>query len=190
MTSCCSTPTVDASPLPQPQRLAAQPLTHESFARYGRVLRSEAAVTVNEGFARRLDTLVDVVNVGGPASLCLSIFEVTVRLFPVLVTALERHPLTGQAFVPLSPARALVVVAEPGPDGEADPETLAAFITEPGQGILYAPGIWHLGLSCVDRPGSFQMAMWSGDTPDTDVRPLAAPVSVDLPSSVAAEATP
>ena len=190
MTLSRSMPTIDASPSPQPQRLVAQPLTCESFSRYGLVLKSEAPVIVNEGFARRLDTLVDVPNAGGRALLRLSIFEVTVRPFPVLVTALERHLLTGQAFMPLGPARALVVVAGSGPDGEADPETLAAFITEPGQGILYAPGIWHLGLSCVDRAGSFQMAMWSGDAPDTDVRSLAPPVAIDMPSPVAAEAMP
>lgn len=169
---------------PRPSRgsetlhLVAGALSAPAFAPYGRVMHSGEPLRVNDGFAVRRDTLMDLPNADPSARLCLSMFEVEVRPAPLILAALERHPHSAQVFLPVSPCRALVVVAGAKADGSMDLDSLAAFIAAPGEGILYAPGIWHLGLTSLDQPGRFQMATWSGDLPDTEVRRLPRPVTI------------
>ncbi|MBA4788770.1 MAG: ureidoglycolate lyase [Rhizobiales bacterium] len=159
-------------------RLMARPLTAEAFAPYGTVLQTGAPVLVNDGLAVRRDTCLDLPFTDPRARLCLSVFDVEVRPAPILVRALERHPHSAQAFLPLSPCRALVVVAGALPDGGIDMASLAAFIAQPDAGLSYAPGVWHLGLTSLDRPGRFQMATWAGDLPDTEMAALARPLLI------------
>jgi ureidoglycolate lyase len=59
---------------------------------------------------------------------------------PVSIRSMERHPLSSQAFFPLSEQPYLVVVA---PQGEFDPLAIRAFIAQPSQGVNYHPGTWH-----------------------------------------------
>jgi ureidoglycolate lyase len=53
---------------------------------------------------------------------------------------MERHPLGSQAFIPLARQDFVVVVA---PAGELAPERIAAFRARGGQGVNFAPGVWH-----------------------------------------------
>jgi len=164
---------------PEARRLVPVRLSATAFAPYGRVMRSGQPVRVNDGFAVRRDAITDLPCTDPSARLCLSMFEVEVRPAPVILSALERHPHSAQVFLPVSPCRALVVVAGATADGGMDVDSLAAFIAAPGEGVLYAPGVWHLGLTSLDRPGRFQMATWSGDLPDTEVRCLPRPISIE-----------
>jgi ureidoglycolate lyase len=54
---------------------------------------------------------------------------------------MERHPLSSQAFVPLSAAPFVVIVAQPGPEPQA--RDLHAFITNGRQGVNFRRGTWH-----------------------------------------------
>ncbi|WP_127092176.1 ureidoglycolate lyase [Aquabacter cavernae] len=161
--------------------LTARPLTAAAFAPYGQVFAPGAPAVVNDGLAVRRDTHLDLPVSDPQARLCLSVFEVDVRPAPILVRALECHPYSAQVFLPLSPCRALIVVAGTLADGNMDMASLAAFIAAPDQGLCYAPGVWHLGLTSLDRPGRFQMATWVGPLRDTEVRDLPGAVRIDLP---------
>lgn len=164
-------------------RLVPVGLSQGAFSPYGTVLHRGDPVQVNDGFATRTDALTDLACSDPSARLCLSLFDVGVRPSRIVISELERHPHSAQVFLPVSPCRALVVVAGTTAEGEIDLDSIAAFVAEPGDGILYAPGVWHLGLTSLDRPGQFQMATWSGDLPDTQIRRLRRPFTIDTSAS-------
>lgn len=72
---------------------------------------------------------------------------------PLRLTLVERHRLGSQFFIPLTPQRFLVVVAEAGPTPA--PRALRAFLASPGQGINMRPGTWHHPLLALDHGGDF-----------------------------------
>jgi ureidoglycolate lyase len=164
--------------LPDSVRLTPTPLSAEAFAPYGAVLRHGRLVRVNDGLAERRDALFNLPGLEPEARLCLSVFDVGVRALPFSIVSFERHPHTAQAFLPITECRALVVVAGTAADGGVDPGTMLAFAAAPGEGVLYAPGVWHLGLTSLDRPGQFHMAMWLGSRPDTEMLAAGCPVTV------------
>jgi ureidoglycolate lyase len=113
------------------------------------------ARSANQGTATRWDHVVPLQDLrAGSAKLNVSVFRsappAALRLdrasFPVAL--LEKHPLSTQLFVPLAPKRILVIVARG--DERPDLSTLAAFVAN-GQGISYAPGVWHHPLVALDE---------------------------------------
>ena len=70
----------------------------------------------------------------------------------------------------------LVVVCGADADGAPDPTTLRAFEAAPDQGVTYARGVWHHGLTALAAPARFVVCMsFSGQDDDVFV-PLARPV--------------
>jgi ureidoglycolate lyase len=65
---------------------------------------------------------------------------------------MERHPEGSQAFVPMSMAAFLVIVA---PDAGGVPGRPLAFLTAPGQAINLHRGTWHGVLTPLSAPGLF-----------------------------------
>ena len=78
---------------------------------------------------------------------------------------MERHPLGSQAFVPLSDAPYLIVVA---PAGDLDPAKLRAFSTRGWQGVNYARGVWHHPLLALERVSDFLVVDRGGEGPNCD----------------------
>jgi ureidoglycolate lyase len=64
----------------------------------------------------------------------------------------ERHPDGSQAFLPMTQAPFLVIVA---PDDGGRPGVPRAFLTAPGQGINLLRGTWHGVLTPLAAPGLF-----------------------------------
>jgi len=162
-----------------PVSLTPIPLSSEAFAPYGAVLRHGRPIRVNDGLAERRDATVSLPCLEPDAQLCLSVFDVGVRPLPFTIAMFERHPHSAQAFLPVTECRALVVVAGTAVDGGVDLDTLQAFAAAPGEGVMYAPGVWHLGLTSLDQPGQFHMAMWSGALPDTEMLALPQPATIE-----------
>jgi len=105
--------------------------------------------------------------------LIVSIFRGQPRELPFAVTMLERHPLGSQAFIPLGHQPYLVVVA---PAGEApEPDTLRAFLAQPGQGVNYAKGLWHHPLLALNEISDFLVIDRSGPGNNCDEITLAEP---------------
>jgi len=135
--------------------LRAAPLTAEQFAPYGDVIEIDARASswINEGTSRRFDDLaeVDVMEAGGRP--LISIFEATPRPMPFRVCAMERHPISSQAFFPLEGRRFLIVVAEEGPLPIAD--RLHVYLSSGAQGVNYRRNTWHHSLIALDQPSRF-----------------------------------
>jgi len=143
-------------------------LTREAFSPFGDVIQVDGSAhyTINSGYAERYHDLasVDVLEQDGRA--LISIFRATPRPLPVLIEVMERHPLSSQAFVPLSGLPFLVVVAPAG--ATPKPESLRAFMTNGRQGINYRRGVWHHALLALESPCDFLVVDRGGPGPDCD----------------------
>ncbi len=126
-----------------PERLRAQILTQQSFSAFGDVIEvSEHSkhFTINDGFSERYHDLAKVdVNNGGGRPL-INIFRSTPMNLPIIISKMERHPLSSQAFMPISGNPFLVVVA---PAGQFEQSRVQAFLAASNQGVNYHAGAWH-----------------------------------------------
>lgn len=119
------------------------PLTAEGFAPYGDVIElSDGAVQkiINYGHTVRFHDLARLDLGAQDGQPLVSIFRSTPLPHPIAVRVIERHPLSSQAFYPLSRHPYLVVVAG---KGKFDIGNLKAFVAAPGQGVNYHKGTWH-----------------------------------------------
>ncbi|MCA0998082.1 ureidoglycolate lyase [Alloyangia pacifica] len=152
--------------------LTPQLLTSEAFAPYGEVIAHRGterrhpvalhAATASEGltvasWVSRLKTAVEGV---------------------VEIAEMERHPFSDQAFVPLSGQRFLIVVCDDA-DGLPDPATARAFVTTPGQGVIYRRNVWHAGMQVFDAPAEFFVQMQRHPQEADDIfMPVSTPIHV------------
>lgn len=167
--------------------LHPQPFTAAAFAPYGRVLQAAAGIlpgaeTINGGTAQRLELVSDALLGAGADRPVIALMRAQARVLPLAITALERHRLGSQSFVPLgAPRRFVLVVARPGPAPAAAAQ-LAAFATDGTQGAWLAPGTWHHALLALDA-GDFLVIERRGELPDCDTVVLAQPVQLRAPGA-------
>jgi ureidoglycolate lyase len=159
--------------------LKPQPLTRERFAAYGDVIESTELdrAAMNAARFERFDDLCTV-DMAGAGRVAVSIARCRVATsLPYRVDMVERHPLGSQAFVPLSPARMIVVVAPPEESVEAD--DLRAFVTNGRQGINYHRGTWHMPLIAFEPGQEFLIIDRAGGEPNCDEHMLDEPVMLE-----------
>lgn len=160
--------------------LTAEPLTREAFAPFGDVIEVSDAATcfsINGGNTERFHDLA-ALEPGPEGHIIVSIFRGQPRPLPFEVKMMERHPLGSQAFMPLSGRAYLVVVAATG-DAPAATD-LHAFLAGPGQGVNYAPGVWHHPLLALDEVCDFLVLDRSGPNPNCDEVELVVSARVSL----------
>lgn len=145
----------------------ARPLTKEAFAPFGHVLEITpelgAGVSVNMGTARRYNAVLDVENLRPHAKLNIAAFRCqpsTPGQFPVV--EVEKHPYSGQLFVPLNATRYMVAVAHGGDTPNLD--TLQVFLASGKQGVCYGPGVWHQPMIVFDVETDFTCFVWEDGT--------------------------
>lgn len=146
--------------------LIAMPLTADGFAPFGDVIdrTRPAERVINAGLCRRyhdrarLDFGAETDPPGRPG---LSLFDAMPRSLPLVFDLVERHPQGSQAFIPMTPAPFLVIVA---PDVDGHPGRPLAFLTEPGQAINLHRGTWHGVLTPLAAPGLFAVIDRIGDS--------------------------
>ena len=135
--------------------LRATPLTAQSFAAFGDVIEIEGRDFrwINDNTCKRYDDLahVDVLENGGRP--LISVFEAAARPLPLRVRALERHPLSSQAFFPLQARPFLIVVAADGPAPIA--ARIRVYLSSGIQGVNYRRNTWHHSLIALGRRSSF-----------------------------------
>lgn len=158
------------------QTIRTKPLAAAAFAPFGDVL--EAAGTpdalINAGLCARFhDRARFDFGPGGRAG--LSIFNARARALPYRLELLERHPLGSQAFIPMTAAPFLVIVA---PDAGGTPGSPRAFLTAPGQAINLLRGIWHGVLTPLATPGLFAVIDRIGPGANLEEFPLPHAVTV------------
>lgn len=162
--------------------LSLSPLSPEAFAPYG-------VVIAHAGPERRHYLSLDLDCSDDP---CLRIDSWVSRIdlplsdTPVL-TRMEHHPHSDQAFVPLSGQRYLVVVCDSDAAGLPDPATLKGFVAAPGQGVVYHRLVWHSGMQVFDAPAEFFVQMKRHISGGDDVfAALPQPIRIRIPEEVAA----
>ncbi|QDC08593.1 ureidoglycolate lyase [Oceanicola sp. D3] len=128
------------------------PLTAEAFAPFGDVLEATgpADKIINQGLCGRYHDRAQLDFADGRAG--ISLFDAQPRSLPMALEMVERHPEGSQAFLPMSHAPFLVIVA---PDEGGRPGRPVAFQTAPGQGVNYHRGTWHGVLTPLSAPGLF-----------------------------------
>lgn len=146
--------------------LRVEPLTRAAFAPFGEVIEVNAArerYAVNDGSATRFHDLALIDTLSGNGRPLVSIFRAQPRHLPFDVCMLESHPLGSQAFVPLDPETAFVVVVAAEP--HAPPH---AFLARRGQGINYHRGTWHHPLIALERGSDFLVIDRGGEGQNCD----------------------
>lgn len=152
-----------------------EPLDAAAFAPFGDVLTVGGdARLINEGLCNRFHDRARLdFGPGGRAG--ISIFQAQPRALPYTCGLLERHPEGSQAFIPMTEAPWLVIVA---PDDGGRPGIPRAFLPAPGQGINLLRGTWHGVLTPLAAPGLFAVIDRIGDTPNLEEYHLAQPVVI------------
>jgi len=140
----------------------------------------------NRGQAVRIHDLanVDCAAEGGRPT--ISLFRVERPTVQGKLVLLERHPISSQAFVPLSFIQTIVVVAAAG--NRPWPGDIKAFLTDGRQGFSYARGTWHHPLITltegtflvIDRTGP--QGGFSQDYEEIDVSSMELSLDVNLVS--------
>jgi len=100
---------------------------------------------------------------------------------PLSVTGVERHPHAAQVFLPLDTGRYIVTVMAADAAGAPDPASARAFLLPPTLGVVYRAGVWHAGMTVLDREASFGVLMWRGAA-DDDVFAAIPPIEVVAPA--------
>lgn len=158
----------------------ALPLTADAFVPFGDVLEANPdarCLTINQGYTQRFHDLakVDVLQNQGRAG--ISIFRSTPLPMPIQIHLLERHPLSSQAFFPLSPRPYLVVVAPPG---DLDENAIRVFLAQPGQGVNYHAGTWHHFCLALEAESDFLVVDRIGGGENCDEYELKMPFEIVL----------
>jgi ureidoglycolate lyase len=133
----------------------ATALSGEAFAPFGDVIETEHRDSrwINDNTCRRFDDLAHIDVAAGGGRPVLSVFEANPQSLPLYIHALERHPLSSQAFFPLEARPFLVVVAEDRPSARAG--QLRAFLSSGRQGVNYRRKTWHHPLIALGQISRF-----------------------------------
>ena len=122
--------------------LKIEPLTAESFAPFGEVIEYRGdPLNNNQGRCKKYPSLATI-NTGNSKAVNAHLFLQSELIeIPFKLQVLERHPIGCQMFMPLNREPYLVVVASGYK--QPDPQGIRCFMASEGQGIVYAPGVWH-----------------------------------------------
>lgn len=146
--------------------IKVEPLTPDAFAPFGDVLDASGSPDkmINAGLCGRHHDLA-ALDFGPDGRAGISIFNAQARSLPYTLNLLERHPEGSQAFIPMTGAPFLVIVA---PDDSGSPGTPRAFLTAPYQGINLHRGVWHGVLTPLAEPGLFAVVDRIGNSANLD----------------------
>lgn len=155
------------------REIFTEPMSHEAFAHFGDILDASGSPDrmINAGMCGRFHDLA-ALDFGPDGRAGISIFEAEPRSLPYTLNLLERHPEGSQAFIPMTAAPFLVIVA---PDKGGRPGTPRAFLTAPMQGVNFHRGTWHGVLTPLAAPGIFGVIDRIGETTNLDEYPLEPP---------------
>jgi ureidoglycolate lyase len=121
--------------------LIPAPLTVKAFAPFGEVIEARGAPrSINDGYTHRFHDLAPLDATAQDGRAIVSIFRTKPLALPATLRSLENHPLSSQAFMPLSGRPFLIVVAPAGP---FDASKLQAFVANANQGVNIRRSVWH-----------------------------------------------
>ena len=145
------------------------PLQTSTFKPFGDVIEvgEHRPTYINNGTTKRYHDLarLDLLENGGRP--LLNIFRGRPYACPIQIKMVERHPLSSQAFIPMSTSPFLIVVAET--DAGLMPAKLHAFRTNGHQGVNYHRGVWHHPLIALHDECDFIVIDRGGNEENCDV---------------------
>lgn len=112
----------------------------------------------------------------------LHVNHVLPSTLPIEVSGIERHPHAAQCFFPIDVARYVVMVCPSDADGLPRLDEALAFLMPGTMGVIFNPGVWHLGATVLDRRGHFTVLMWRGGPQQDDDFRTIAPVTLVAPA--------
>ena len=152
--------------------LRPEPLTAERFAPFGDVVEAAAGTraAMNEARFQRFGDLCNI-DMADDGQVAISIARCRVATsLPYRFNMVERHPLGSQAFIPLSSARLVIVVAPP--EASVDAADLRAFVTNGRQGVNYRRGTWHMPLIAFEEGQEFLIIDRAAGAPNCEEHSL------------------
>ncbi|MFT5574165.1 MAG: ureidoglycolate lyase [Cryomorphaceae bacterium] len=157
-----------------------QALNASTFGDFGDVIEVQEgapSISINQGFTERYHDLatVDVEQQNGRT--LISVFRSTPLPSPIKIAMMERHPLSSQAFMPLSNKPYLVVVAKAGEFNEA---AIQVFLAQANQGVNYHAGTWHHFCLALGDTSDFLVIDRGGEGHNCDEVLLNKPFSIQL----------
>ena len=132
---------------------------------------------INGGLCGRYHDLARLDFCDGRAG--ISLFNAEPRRLPLSLDMMERHPEGSQAFLPMTPAPFLVIVAV---DDGGIPGTPQPFLTAPGQGVNYRRNVWHGVLTPLSAPGLFAVVDRIGEGANLEEHWFDDPWVVEVPA--------
>ena len=159
-------------------RIELEPLTATQFAPFGNVIeiaKDAQSFGINAGTTERFHDLASITFSGGNARPIISMARAQPFALPIKLTMLERHPDGSQAFIPVTPSRFIVVVAQ---DENGTPGMPRAFMASPGQGVNYTQNTWHGVLTALDVVTDFIIVDRTGDGDNLQVFEIAEPYEI------------
>jgi len=161
--------------------IVIEPLTAEAFSAYGEVIDAtgEPTVMINNGLCARYNDRanLDFDEAGRPG---ISIFQGQPYSLPHTLPLVERHPYGSQAFIPMSDAAFLVIVAG---DDNGIPTTPRAFMTQRQQGVNIHRGVWHGVLTPLNESARFAVVDWISEKANLEEYHFESPWLVSLEDS-------
>jgi len=151
------------------KRLTPKPLTKQNFLPFGDVMEineNNQHFSINDGFTERYHDLANVDISTNNGRTLINIFRSTPLLQPITINMMERHPLSSQAFMPLSQQPYLVVVA---PAGDFNINELHVFLASANQGVNYHKGTWHHYCLALNEVCDFLVVDRGGEGDNCDV---------------------
>lgn len=155
--------------------LDASPLTADAFRPFGDVLEAAGAadMIINGGRCDRFHDRARLTFGSGRAG--ISVFRSNAVSLPFRLEVMERHPIGSQAFLPMTDAPYLVVVAG---DVSGRPGPPKAFLAAPDQGVNYLAGTWHAPLLALKEGAAFAVVDRIGNGENLEEMTLAEPVFI------------
>ena len=160
--------------------ITPEDLTPEAFARFGDVIDVPSAKEnklINEGNTVRYHDLASLSLTQAAGTPLISIFRSTPLPLPITLKSMECHPLSSQAFYPLSQNPYLVVVA---PAGEFRESQIRVFTARCHQGVNYHPGTWHHYSLALNSISDFLVIDRGGPEENCDEVNLSRPLVISL----------
>ena len=157
-------------------------ITAQAFRPFGTLIDAQSAKPepINDGTTLRHSDLAALDLRGGPRDPALGIYVASARRFPLRIARLERHRQAAQVFLPLGTHRFVVVVAPGNETPQWD--SVRAFVTRPGQGVVIHRGCWHHGLVALGDGDRFAVIEGGGYRADTQEVPAPRPIELSAPA--------
>ncbi len=167
--------------------LTAKPLTKANFLPFGDVIevtKNTEKKSINYGLTQRYNALANIDVTEDMGAGIISVFRSTPKnesqnnltSGQVIIDCMERHPLSSQAFYPLSAKPYLVVVA---PSGVFDVTKIQVFLSQQNQGVNYHKGTWHHYCLALQQVSDFLVIDRQGSGKNCDEVSLPNPIFIN-----------